>query len=119
MTSWHDAISHAPDRKALAALVNDYLAMWSPAEMARLPANCRPDRIRGVEDIAYWRQILSDRYCSGAVHDQDSGTLSRLIGFLNAAAERLGELDGHDGIEIDDSGARAPSRRDDNQAQGD
>ena len=119
MTSWYDAISQAADRKSLAALVNDYLAMWSPEEMGRLPADCRPDRIRGVEDIGYWRQTLSNSYCSGAVHHEESGTLSRLIGFLTAAAERLAILDADDGIDLDASGLHAVAAANDTNAQGD
>ena len=95
MSSWHHAIAHAADRKALAALVNDYLAMWSPMEMALIPADCRPGRIRGIEDISYWRGRLSDTYLSGGVHREDSGALARLIAFFSAAADRVAEL-GHD-----------------------
>ena len=119
MTSWTRAVSRATDRKALTALVNEYLATWSPAELARLPAACRPDRIRGVEDIDYWRQVLSDSYISGGVHDAASDTLSRLIGFLTTAAERLVELDAQDGIETGGLGPPPNPRAKDTQAQGD
>jgi hypothetical protein len=93
LTSWNQSIHNAPDQKALAALVNDYLAMWSPHEMERVPVECRPDRIRGIEDIEYWRGRLSNSYCSGAVHDDASAPISRLIAFFTAAAERLAVLD--------------------------
>lgn len=99
MSSWHHAIAHAADRKSLAALVNDYLAMWSPMEMARVPAGCRPDRIRGIEDIEYWRERLSDTYLSGGVHREDAGALSRLIAFFSAAADRVAELGCDDAVE--------------------
>jgi hypothetical protein len=119
LTSWNSAITRAGDRKSLAALVNDYLATWSPAELARLPAQCRPDRIRGVEDIGYWRQVLSDSYCSGGVHEAASDILSRLIGFLTSAAERLAELDAEDGIDASGDSQHAMAAARDNQAQGD
>lgn len=119
MTSWHNAISQAADRKSLAALVNDYIAMWSPKELARLPAECRPGRIRGPEDIGYWRQVLSDSYCSGVVHEAAGDTLSRLLGFLATAADRLAELDAQDGIETGGSGPANAVRAPDTNAQGD
>ena len=119
MSSWHHAIAHAADRKALAALVNDYLAMWSPMELARVPADCRPDRIRGVEDIEYWRERLSDTYLSGGVHREDSGALSRLIAFFSAAADRVAELAHVDPIEATDAEPRHAPGAPDNQPQGD
>lgn len=106
MSSWHHAIAHAADRKALAALVNDYLAMWSPMEMALVPADCRPDRIRGVEDIEYWRERLSDTYLSGGVHNEGSGALSRLIAFFSAAADRVAELGREDPIDAPETGSQ-------------
>jgi hypothetical protein len=96
LSSWHHAIAHAADRHALAALVNDYLAMWSPMEMALVPPDCRPDRIRGVEDIQFWRERLSEAYLSGGVHRDEGGALSRLIAFFSAAADRVGELSRED-----------------------
>ena len=119
MSSWHHAIAHAADRKALAALVNDYLAMWSPMEMARVPAACRPDRIRGIEDISYWRERLSDTYLSGGVHREDSGALSRLIAFFSAAADRVAELGHEDPIEEAEPNGWIVAGGPDAQAQGD
>ena len=119
MSSWHHAIAHAADRKALAALVNDYLAMWSPMELALIPAESRPDRIRGVEDIEYWRERLSDTYLSGGVHREDGGALSRLIAFFSAAADRVAELERDDPIEESEGGGRIVIGGRGSQPQGD
>ena len=119
MNSWHHAIAHAADRKALAALVNDYLAMWSPMEMALIPADCRPDRIRGIEDIDYWRERLSDTYLSGGVHREDGGALSRLIAFFSTAADRVAELKSDDPIEQPEMGGHLLMGSTDSQPQGD
>lgn len=118
MSSWHHAIARAADRKSLTTLVNDYLAMWSPAEMARLPADCRPHRIRGIEDIEYWRQLLSDAYIGGAVHGGASETFQRIIAFFTMAADRVRQLGIEDPIETGGSFAR-PGSAPDEQPQGD
>ena len=119
MSSWHHAIAHAPDRKALAALVNDYLAMWSPMELALIPADSRPDRIRGIEDIEYWRERLSDTYLSGGVHREDGGALARLIAFFSAAADRVAAIGREDPVEEIDTDNRGAQDAPDQQRPGD
>ncbi len=88
MTSWNHAIEGAATRKALTALVNEYLASWTPAEISHLPEACRPTRMQGLEDILYWDGVLAEAYCAGAVHGPDNETYGRILAFIADAAER-------------------------------
>ena len=102
VTSWNRALERAASRSALTALVNEYLATWTPAEISHLPEPCRPGRMHGVEDILYWDGVLAEAYCAGAVHGPDNETYGRILAFIAAAAERTRALDLQDPIETGD-----------------
>jgi len=114
MKAWHQQILDARSWQDLLQVARDYIASFEPAEWASLPANCRPDRIKGVDDLEYWRQCLADEYLLVASQPRGNDVLRAMLAFFTAAAERAEELYGTatppgEGAVNDDSGG--PQRR--------
>ena len=89
---WHDGMVSLVDAEALTAWVNDYLASWSPYEIAGLPVECRPRRLRDVDDIEHWYQTLSESYCAGAALGPNADLYLKLLSFFSDATQRAREL---------------------------
>ena len=114
MKAWHKQILEARSWQDLLQVTRDYIASFGPEEWATLPAHCRPDRIKGVDDLEYWRQCLADEYLRVASQPRGNDVLRAMLGFFTAAAERADELCGTatppgEGAVNDDSGS--PPRR--------
>src|SRR5437868_10154065 len=62
MKVWHTRIRNAHTWHDLLQVVRDYIAGLEPQEWASVPAAARPDRIKGIDDIAYWHQRLEDEF---------------------------------------------------------
>lgn len=73
-------------------MVRDHLARWSPEEIALLPEDCRPGRIRDADDVSQWAFQLASNHCAGTVHGEAERLLERMLEFVTHAARRLSEL---------------------------
>jgi hypothetical protein len=89
---WRNLIRAASQEEEVIELVRDHIALWSPEEIARLPEDCRPPRIRDAEDISRWAFELATSHCAQKVHSDDEVLLDRLLEFVTHAAVRLSEL---------------------------
>lgn len=91
MIRWEEAISKAVTRAELVTLANDFVASWTPRELARLPEACRPSRVRDVEDIRYWASMLAAaaRPASGPDACEE---LRGMLRFFLCAAGRSAEV---------------------------
>ena len=89
---WRNLIRDSATEDELVSLVRDHLARWSPDEIARLPEDCRPGRIRDGDDISQWAYLLASNHCSRTVHPDDEPLLERMLEFVTQAAIRLSEL---------------------------
>ena len=53
MRSHHlEALRAASSEQDLVRLAQDYIALWTPEELASIPRNCRPGHVRDGEDLA-------------------------------------------------------------------
>ena len=91
---WRNLILESAHEDEVLALVREHIARWSPAEIARLPCDCRPGRIRDAEDVSRWAFTLASTHCSGTVSRDDEALLDRLLEFVTHAAVRLAALKG-------------------------
>jgi hypothetical protein len=84
-------------------LVRDHMALWAPDEIARLPEDCRPGRIRDGDDISRWAFELASTHCAQAVSREDEPFLDRMLEFVTHAAIRLAELrtEAQKGLEVE------------------
>lgn len=74
------------------SVTRDYLACWSPEEIARLPIECRPGRVRDGEDISQWAFDLTSCHLARRGAAQDEPLLLKMMLFVNEASERLAKL---------------------------
>jgi hypothetical protein len=89
---WRNLIRTASQEEEVIELVRDHIARWSPEEIARLPEDCRPPRIRDAEDISRWAFELASSHCAQVAPSDDEALLDRMLEFVTHAAVRLSEL---------------------------
>jgi hypothetical protein len=89
---WRNLILASTQEDEVVELVRDHMARWSPDEIARLPEDCRPGRIRDAEDISRWAFDLASTHCAQVVRADDEPLLERMLEFVTQAAIRLSEL---------------------------
>jgi hypothetical protein len=93
MKVWQNQITEARSWEELLDVARAYLASLSPEEWNALPANCRPERIKGIDDLAYWHECMANEFVRVAKGPNDEGLRRELV-FFTAAAERAAELCG-------------------------
>lgn len=89
---WHQAISAARTRRELLTAMRDYIASLSPEEWARIPRNCRPSRIKDLDDIHHWFSCLADEWVGGGAVSTDAEAIRDLLVLFMSAADRAHEL---------------------------
>lgn len=91
MQSWLRELDRASTEAEVVATTRDYLALWSPTELALFPEDCRQIRIDTQADIARWRDRLADGYARARGGDVPA-RLQDLVTLVARANERLGEI---------------------------
>ena len=89
---WRNLLRASTQEDEVLMLVRDHMALWAPEEIARLPEDCRPGRIRDADDISRWAFELATTHCAQAVLPEDEPFLDRMLEFVTQAAIRLSEL---------------------------
>ena len=89
---WRNLILASTQEEEVVGLVRDHMARWSPEEIARLPEECRPQRIRDAEDISRWAFELASTHCAQSLTADEDGLLDRMLEFVTQAAMRLSAL---------------------------
>lgn len=88
--AWHSGLDEAHTIEAVVAVVRDYLAQWSPVDLARLPARCRPGRIVDGADITEHAFTLVCEQC--ASQGRSDARLSQMAAFFASASRRVARL---------------------------
>jgi hypothetical protein len=88
MHEWQLRIAHTEYLEDLVELARVYLATWSPENLGRVPEECRPTRVKGVDDLFFWRDRLVGVYCGGGVKDDSDSLIRDLLAFFAAAGDR-------------------------------
>ena len=95
MKVWQRQINAARSWEELLDIARAYLASLSPEEWNALPAGCRPERIKGIDDLAYWHECMANEFLEVAKRPANNEGLRRMLVFFTAAAERAAELCGN------------------------
>lgn len=111
MKSWHARIDEVDDSMDLLSVCRDFLDSWGPEELAYVPARARPQRVKGIDDLAYWHQRLVDCYCSEPLRDLEIEKVRDMVHFFAIAMQRAAELDGAPPINEHEAAARLFSDR--------
>jgi hypothetical protein len=110
MSSWYGQIEAAPTIADVVAIVRDYLALWSPEEMALLPAAARPGRVRDAADVTELHEKLVDEYRTTRASGEALAMLQRFTGLLVRASLRMAELAREEGVEAAGRKARGEAQ---------
>ena len=83
---WQAQLAHAADERNLLCIVNDFLATWSPSDIAQLPPTSRPGRVKSGEEIRHWSERLAETFCEARA--DTSPEHHKMLAFFLAAVQR-------------------------------
>ena len=83
---WPAQLAHAADERDLLCIVNDFLATWSPHDIAQLPPTSRPGRVKSGDEVRYWSERLAETFCEARA--QTSTEHHKMLAFFLAAVQR-------------------------------
>jgi len=91
---WLHVLDGAQTEAEVVTTARDYLAMWTPHEMSRIPEDCRPGRVGGSEDIADLAFRLTNGHLTFAGGFNDRLLFERIMSFFVHANTRVASLRG-------------------------
>ena len=92
MTTWFAQIDRARSVAETISVARDYLASLTPEELALVPPECRPGRIRDAKDIEDLHATLVDVYRASRATGEELEVLQRLTSLYVRLVIRLSEL---------------------------
>jgi hypothetical protein len=88
--TWSSLLDTAATPEEVLAVTKDFLAMWEPLELSRLPDPCKPPpRFREPEDVVNYAFALVQHHCGPGAGNAD---VHRLATFFSAAARQMAIL---------------------------
>ncbi|HEX4331094.1 MAG TPA: hypothetical protein VH040_03065 [Usitatibacter sp.] len=92
MLTWYRLLDNAKSSFEVVAVARDYLATWTPAELAYLPAKVRPGKLRDESDVEELHSALVGEYRRAISTGPTLEALQRLTSFMVRASIRIAEL---------------------------
>jgi hypothetical protein len=113
MLGWFQQLDKASHVAEVVDIARDYLATWTPEEVALLPRTCRPGRVRDPADIEEMHACAVDAYRGTRASGEELKALQLLTSFLVRASMRLVQLraSGGDDPPPEPPGATIPPKR--------
>jgi hypothetical protein len=85
--AWFDLLAGASAPAEVVRIARDYLATWTPDEIAALPRDCRPPRsLKFPEEIVDYAFELVKAHCDA---DADDDGVTRMATFFAEASWRV------------------------------
>ena len=91
-TQWERRVDEVVSVEDVVAVTRDYLASFSPEYLGRLPADCRPGRIKGEDDIAYWSCKLAQNHHKDPAVRIDPELLQEMLNYFLHAWVRVSQI---------------------------
>jgi hypothetical protein len=88
LIDWAQKIGLVRSQLELLELSREYLASWFHGDLALIPEECRPTRIRDTDDLHYWSERLAESFCAGALHGEKPDLHRQMLAFFMTAAAR-------------------------------
>lgn len=92
MLNWFRQIDSAQSLAEVLSIARDYIATWTPEELARLPVECRPGRVRDEADLEELHSTLVEEYRRSRLASEELAALQRLTSFMVRASVRIAQL---------------------------
>lgn len=96
MTTWYSQLDRAKNVEQVVRIANDFVATWPPDELALLPPECRPRRLRDEHDVEALHGTLVETYRDSRATGRELEALQRLTSFVVRASIRIAEIAGSD-----------------------
>ena len=93
MVYWFRQIDDATSATEVVAVARDYLATWTPKDLAKLPRECRPGRVKSPGDIEQLHACLVEEYRQNRLAGEELSALQRITSFIVRASVRLAQFD--------------------------
>jgi hypothetical protein len=101
--AWFDLLASASTPAEVVNVARDYLATWTPEEIARLPRACRPPRsLKFPEEIVDYAFALVKAHLDA---DSDSNGVTRMATFFAEASWRVAAAMGNAEVGADNDAA--------------
>jgi hypothetical protein len=94
MVTWYRLLENARNALEVVAISRDYLATWTPGELACLPVAVRPGKLRDERDVEDLHSALVEEYRGTIATGPTLEALQRLTTFMVRATIRISELSG-------------------------
>ena len=92
MLAWFQLLDRASSAAEVIAIARDYVATWDPEELSRLPGECRPGRVKTVEDLEDLHGCLVEEYRRNRVVGPGLAALQNMTSFMVRASVRMAQL---------------------------
>jgi hypothetical protein len=104
---WQHRLDEASTTDAVVRVVNDFLALWTPEEIALLPADCKPGVFDNTEQVNHYALKLARRHTIGI---GEVSAMHRMATFFTKAALRAFQINEvFRDVRNDERGGRASS----------
>jgi hypothetical protein len=85
---WHSLLHDASTQEAVVALARDYIALWSPEELAHLALDLRPGKLVDADDVTlYALRLVRAQLAGEADH-----AVQKMAAFFGSASLRLSQI---------------------------
>ncbi len=91
-SKWHGRLKEAVSTHAVLHAVRAYLAALPPAQLLRLPEDCRPIAIRRDKDVDYWTFKLAKQELLSEQRQGDPALLRELLDLFLHASMRISQI---------------------------
>ena len=90
--AWYRQIDNAKGALEVVGILRDYLANWTPEELALLPESCRPGRLRDEQDVELLHAHLVEAYRETRESGEALKALQEITGMVVRASIHIAEL---------------------------
>jgi hypothetical protein len=90
--AWHRDIERAHTAVQVVRIARDYLASFTPRDLARVPERCRPAQIADEGDIALWSRKLTEEYWRLRGTAADVAVVQEMWSFFLRASVHLARM---------------------------
>ena len=89
-SGWQRRLNDAATKEEVVAVANDFLAQWTPEDMALIPDDCQPHPMEDTDQINSYALKLARRDTIAPGH---VSALHRMATFFTKAALRVFQID--------------------------
>lgn len=90
---WHGRLNDARSAEEVVAIARDYLALWSPEELALVPPELRPGKLVDADDVsAYALSLVQAQMARGTPGE---AVVHKIGNFFSSASLRVSQVVSH------------------------